>query len=39
MTHDHFKNRMIDYLAGQLTCKAVTEAITDYLEGYSGPQI
>ena len=36
MTHDHFKNRMIDYLAGQLTCKAVTEAITDYLEGNLG---
>lgn len=36
MTHDNLKNRMIDYLAGQLTCKAVTEAITDYLEGNLG---
>jgi predicted anti-sigma-YlaC factor YlaD len=33
MTPDHLKNRMIDYLAGQLTCIEVTEAITDYLEG------
>ena len=36
MTHANLKNRMIDYLAGQLTCKAVTEAITDYLGGNLG---
>jgi predicted anti-sigma-YlaC factor YlaD len=36
MTHDNLKNRMIDYLARQLTCKAVTEVITDYLEGNLG---
>ena len=36
MTHDNLKNRMIDYLAGQLTCKAVIEASTDYLEGNLG---
>jgi predicted anti-sigma-YlaC factor YlaD len=33
MTRDDLKNRTIDYLAGKLTCKEVTEAITDYLEG------
>ena len=33
MTRDDLKNRVIDYLAGKLTCKEVTEAITDYLEG------
>ena len=27
------KNMVIDYLAGKLTCKQVTEAVTDYLEG------
>jgi len=36
MTHDDLKNRMINYLAGNLTCKEVTEAITDYLEGNPG---
>lgn len=33
MTHDNLKNWIVDSLAGQLTCKAVSEAITDYLEG------
>jgi predicted anti-sigma-YlaC factor YlaD len=33
MTRDDLKNRVFDYLAGKLTCKEVTEAITDYLEG------
>ncbi len=33
MTHDNLRNWIIDSLAGQLTCKAVSEAITDYLEG------
>jgi predicted anti-sigma-YlaC factor YlaD len=33
MTRDDLKNQVIDYLAGKLTCKEVTEAITDYLEG------
>lgn len=33
MTRDDFKNQIIDYLAGKLTCKKVTEAITGYLEG------
>jgi predicted anti-sigma-YlaC factor YlaD len=33
MTRDDLKNRMLDNLAGKLTCKEVTEAITDYLEG------
>ncbi len=33
MTRDDLKNQIIDYLAGKLTCKEVTEAITDYLEG------
>ncbi len=36
MTRDDLKNRMINYLAGQLTCKEVTEAVTDYLEGNLG---
>jgi predicted anti-sigma-YlaC factor YlaD len=33
MTRDDLKNRMIDSLAGKLTCKEVTEALTHYLEG------
>ena len=33
MTRDDLKNQIIDYLAGKLTCKEVTEALTDYLEG------
>jgi predicted anti-sigma-YlaC factor YlaD len=33
MTRGDLKNRVIDYLAGKVTCKEVTEAITDYLEG------
>ena len=33
MTHEDLKNKVIDYLAGKLTCKEFTEAITDYLEG------
>lgn len=36
MTYDDLKNRMIDYLAGWLTCLEVTEAITNYLEGNLG---
>ncbi len=33
MTRDDLKNQVIDYLSGKLTCKEVTEALTDYLEG------
>ncbi len=33
MTREDLKNQVIDYLAGKLTCKEFTEAITDYLEG------
>jgi predicted anti-sigma-YlaC factor YlaD len=33
MTRDDLKNQIIDYLAGKLTCKEVSEAMTDYLEG------
>jgi predicted anti-sigma-YlaC factor YlaD len=33
MTRDDLKNQIIDSLAGKLTCKEVTETITDYLEG------
>ncbi len=36
MTREELKNHVIDYLAGKLTCKAFTEAITDYLEGNLG---
>ncbi len=36
MTHDELKNRVIDYLAGKVTCRAFTEAVTDYLEGTLG---
>ncbi len=28
-----FKEKVIDYLAGKITCKEVTEAVTEYLEG------
>ena len=27
------KEQIMDYLAGKLTCKEVTEAVTEYLEG------
>lgn len=33
MTREELKNLVIDYLAGRVTCKEFTEAITDYLEG------
>lgn len=33
MTHNELKNLAIDYLAGKVTCKEFTEAVTDYLEG------
>lgn len=33
MTHDDLRNSIIDHLAGKLSCKEVTEVITDYLEG------
>jgi predicted anti-sigma-YlaC factor YlaD len=33
MTRDELKNQAIDYLAGKVTCKEFTEAVTDYLEG------
>ena len=36
MTREEIKNRVIDLLAGKVTCKAFTEAITDYLEGNLG---
>ena len=34
MTREALQNHVIDYLAGKLTCRAFTEAITDYLEGH-----
>jgi len=33
MTREELKNQVVDYLAGRLTCKESTEAVTDYLEG------
>lgn len=33
MTREDLKNQAIDYLAGKVTCKGFTEAVTDYLEG------
>ena len=33
MKHEDLKDKVIDYLAGKLTCKEFTEAITDCLEG------
>ena len=33
MTREELKLHVIDYLAGKITCKAFTEAVTDYLEG------
>lgn len=33
MTREDLKNQVVDYLAGKLTCKEFTEAVTDYLEG------
>lgn len=33
MTREELKNHVIDHLAGKVTCKAFTEAVTDYLEG------
>ncbi|MGH7411040.1 MAG: anti-sigma factor [Candidatus Methylomirabilis sp.] len=32
MTREELKLHVIDYLAGKITCRSVTEAITDYLE-------
>ena len=34
MTREELKLHVIDYLAGKVTCKAFTEAVTDYLEGH-----
>ena len=33
MTREELKNHVIDYLAGKVTCRTFTEAITDYLDG------
>ncbi|TAL10073.1 MAG: anti-sigma factor [Nitrospirae bacterium] len=33
MTREEIRNRVIDCLAGKVTCKSFTEAVTDYLEG------
>ncbi len=33
MTREELKNQVVDCLAGKLTCKELTEAVTDYLEG------
>lgn len=33
MTREELKLHVTDYLAGKVTCKAFTEAVTDYLEG------
>lgn len=30
---NNLKYAVMDYMAGKLTCKQVTEAVTDYLEG------
>jgi len=37
MTHDELYQWVYHHLAGGLTCKEVTEAVTDYLEGAMGP--
>ena len=36
MTRDELYQRVYHHLAGGLTCKQVTEAVTDYLEGTMG---
>ncbi len=36
MTREELKLHVINYLAGTVTCKEFTEAITDYLEGQLG---
>ncbi len=36
MNRKEMKLHAIDYLAGKVTCKEFTEAITDYLEGNLG---
>ena len=33
MTRQELRNHVLKYLAGNLTCKEVVEAVTDYLEG------
>ena len=33
MTRDDIKNLVVPLFAGNLTCKELTEAVTDYLEG------
>lgn len=33
MTRDDIKNSVFPLLAGNMTCKELTEAVTDYLEG------
>lgn len=33
MTREDLTNQVMDCLAGRLTCKKLTEAVTDYLEG------
>ena len=36
MTREELKNLVMDYLAGKVTCREFTEAVTDYLEGNLG---
>ena len=36
MTRDELYHLVFHHLAGSLTCKEVTEAVTDYLEGMMG---
>jgi predicted anti-sigma-YlaC factor YlaD len=36
VTRQDIHNLVIDYLAGRVTCKEFTEAVTDYLEGNLG---
>jgi hypothetical protein len=36
MTRDELYQRVYHHLAGKLTCREMTEAITDYLEGTLG---
>ncbi len=36
MTLDELKNHVTDHLAGRVTCREFTEAVTEYLEGSQG---
>lgn len=36
MTREELTHQVMEYLAGKVTCKEFTEAVTDYLEGSQG---